>query len=143
MRILPIVLCLLTTPALAAGESTVVPRSFIQAEKDIAIEQPGPHEGNGTTTAFPFFEHEPDLGFVFRKRILHPGSSIGAHRNDKDEIYYVLEGRGELMLQGETREVGAGDAVLTRDGHTHALRTLGDEDLVILVVYPKPVAAPR
>jgi mannose-6-phosphate isomerase-like protein (cupin superfamily) len=124
-----------------AADSATTHRSFVQAEKDIAIEQPGPHEGTGRTTAFPFFDTEPGLGFVFRKRILHPGSSIGAHRNDKDEIYYILEGRGELMLQDELSEVGPGDAVLTRNGHSHALRTLGDADLVILVVYPRPTTA--
>lgn len=134
---------LLLSSSVPAGESAQAPRSFVQAENEIAVEQPGPHEGSGRTTAFPFFEREPGLGFVFRKRILHPGSSIGAHRNDKDEVYYVLEGRGELMLQGETREVGPGDAVLTRDGHTHALRALGERDLVILVVYPKPDASAR
>jgi mannose-6-phosphate isomerase-like protein (cupin superfamily) len=46
------------------------------------------------------------------------------------------------MLEGEVSEVGPGDAVLTRDGHAHALRQLGDEDLVILIVYPRP-DAPR
>ncbi len=114
------------------------PKSHVQREADIAVEQPGPHEGEGRTTAFPFFENDPDLSFVFRKRILHPGSSIGVHRNDKDEIYYALSGRGELTLQGEVRPFLPGDAVLTRNGHTHGLRQVGDEDLVILVVFPKP-----
>ena len=50
----------------------------------------------------------------------------------------MLSGRGELMLDGEYREVGAGDAILTRRGSTHGLRQRGDEDLVIFVVYPKP-----
>ena len=114
------------------------PRSFVQREADIAVQQPGPHEGTGVTTAFPFFEHEPGLDFVYRKRILHRGASIGTHRNDKDEIYHVLSGRGELLLQGERSTIGPGDAVLTRKGHTHGLAQRGEEDLVILVVYPKP-----
>jgi mannose-6-phosphate isomerase-like protein (cupin superfamily) len=142
MRALCFAASILLLGTAADANEPALHRSFVQAEKDIAVEQPGPHEGAGRTTAFPFFEAEPGLGFVFRKRILHPGSSIGAHRNDKDEIYYVLDGRGELMLQDETREVGPGDAVLTRDGHSHGLRTLGDEDLVILVVYPRPAPAP-
>ena len=53
------------------------------------------------------------------------------------EIYYVLSGRGELLLDGKRREVGAGDAILTRDGSTHALVQRGNEDLVIIVVYRK------
>jgi mannose-6-phosphate isomerase-like protein (cupin superfamily) len=141
MKRLAAILCVASGVAAADTPDAHV-RSFVQAEGEIAITQSGPHEGAGTTTAFPFFEHEPGLGFVFRKRLLHPGSSIGPHRNDKDEVYYVISGRGELMLEGEVSEVGPGDAVLTRDGHAHALRQLGDEDLVILIVYPRP-DAPR
>ena len=128
-----------------AGTTVAIPvanaaeaRSFVQREADIALQQPGPHDGAGVTTAFPFFEHEPGLDFVYRKRILHRGASIGVHRNDKDEIYHVLSGRGELTLEGERSMVGPGDAVLTRNGHTHGLEQRGEEDLVILVVYPQP-----
>ena len=72
---------------------------------------------------------------VFRKRALHPGATIGAHLNDKDEIYYVLSGRGELTLNGDVREVGPGDAILTRSGDRHALRQRGEDDLVIFIVF--------
>ena len=109
--------------------------STVVDERDIAIPQPGPHEGDGTTTAYPFFADATGLDLVFRKRILHPGASIGAHVNDKDEIYYVLSGRGMLTLNGQVREVGAGQAILTRNGDSHALRQLGDEDLVIFIVF--------
>jgi len=114
--------------------------SYVENARDIAVEQPGPHEGKGTTTAYPFFEHADGFDIVFRQRALHPGATIGEHRNDKDEIYYVLSGRGELLLDGRRRDVGAGDAILTRDGSTHALAQRGDEDLVIIVVYRKRAA---
>jgi len=118
--------------------------SYVQQARDIAVEQPGPHEGKGTTTAHPFFEDAAGFDIVFRQRALHPGASIGEHRNDKDEIYYVLSGRGELSLDGQRRAVGPGDAILTRDGSTHALEQSGDEDLVIIVVYRRatPGATP-
>lgn len=109
--------------------------SLVEQERDIAIEQPGPHEGEGTTTAYPFFAAATGFDLVFRKRALHPGATIGAHVNDKDEIYYVLSGRGELVLNGDPREVGPGDAILTRSGDSHALRQLGDDDLVVFIVF--------
>ena len=109
--------------------------SYVEQARDLAVKQPGPHEGAGTTTAYPFFEQAADFDLVVRQRALHRGASIGDHRNDKDEIYYVLSGRGELMLDGARREVGSGDAILTRKGSTHGLKQLGDEDLVIIVVY--------
>jgi len=111
--------------------------SHVENARDVAVQQPGPHEGLGTTTAYPFFEDAQGFDIVFRQRALHPGATIGEHRNDKDEIYYVLSGRGELMLDGKRREVGPGDAILTRDGSTHALAQRGEQDLVIIVVYRK------
>ena len=127
------------TPASAL--SAVSP-SVIEHERDLAVEQPGPHEGEGTTTAYPFFADATGFDLVFRKRALHPGATIGAHVNDKDEIYYVLSGRGELTLNGETRAVMPGDAILTRNGDSHALRQVGDEDLVIFIVFDETSRTP-
>ena len=131
---------LLAVPGLAAAEKHR--DSFVQNEATIAVEQPGPHEGEGRTTAYPFFDDAEGFRVVFRKRALHKGATIGLHTNDKDEVYYVLSGRGELTLEGKVSEVGPGDAILTRDGDSHALRQLGDEDLVILVVFPKRATDP-
>ncbi|WP_226467757.1 cupin domain-containing protein [Luteimonas panaciterrae] len=129
----------------ALAQSTAEPMrkdSYVQNERDIAIEQPGPHEGLGKTTAYPFFEQAEGFDLIFRKRALHPGATIGAHTNDKDEIYYILSGKGELTLQGKTREVSPGDAILTRKGDSHALKQLGSEDLLIFIVYRKQAAKP-
>lgn len=125
----------------AKSQSTLRNGSYVQQARDIAVEQPGPHEGRGTTTAHPFFEDAEGFDIVFRQRAMHPGSTIGEHRNEKDEIYYVLSGQGELLLDGKRRQVGAGDAILTRNGSTHALEQRGKEDLVILVVYQRPKKA--
>ncbi|TDK33957.1 GDSL-type esterase/lipase family protein [Luteimonas terrae] len=124
--------------ALPAPPLPPVSQSVVVQERDIAIEQPGPHEGLGTTTAYPFFADATGFDLIFRKRAFHPGATIGDHVNDKDEIYYVLSGRGRLQLNDTVREVGPGDAILTRKGDRHALAQLGDEALVIFIVY-RPV----
>jgi quercetin dioxygenase-like cupin family protein len=130
--------CILLSVACATAHAAEPRRdSYVENARDIAVQQPGPHEGKGTTTAYPFFEDAQGFDIVFRQRALHAGATIGEHRNDKDEIYYVLSGRGELLLDGKRREVGPGDAILTRDGSTHALAQRGAEDLVIIVVYRK------
>ena len=69
--------------------------------------------------------------------MLHPGSAIGYHLHDKDEIYYLLSGEGELTMNGVVQRVGPGTAILTRDGDSHGLKQVGDEDLVILLAYPR------
>lgn len=110
---------------------------ILEQEKTIAAEQPGPHNGGGNTTAFNFFSKAKDFKLAFRKRILHPGSAIGYHLQKEDEIYYVLSGKGEMQMNGETFAVQAGDAILTRPGSSHGLRQVGDEDLVIIINYLK------
>ncbi|HQX94438.1 MAG TPA: cupin domain-containing protein, partial [Thermomonas sp.] len=77
------------------------------------------------------------LSFFFRKRVLHKGAGIGLHQHDKDEVYYVVSGTGRYIVDGSIRDVGPGDAMLTRTGSTHSLMQDGDEDLVILLAYPK------
>ena len=113
--------------------------SQVVHEADIARQQPGPHGGAGTTTAYPFFADAPGLSFFFRKRVLHKGAGIGMHQHDKDEVYYVVSGKGRYIMDGTIRDVGPGDAMLTRTGSTHSLMQAGEEDLVILLAYPKAV----
>ncbi|MBB4133036.1 GDSL-type esterase/lipase family protein [Xanthomonas sp. 3075] len=109
--------------------------SLVAHERDLARAQPGPHGGAGPTTAYPFFADAPDLKFVLRKRVLHKGAGIGLHLHDKDEIYYIVSGRGLYALDGRQYEVNAGDALLTRPGSTHALQQTGEEPLVLLLAY--------
>lgn len=104
-------------------------------EKDIAKEQPGPHNGGGLTIAFPFFEGTRELKMVFRKRVLRPGAAIGYHLQETDEIYYILTGQGEMQMNGKSFEVTAGDAILTRPGSRHGLKQVGNGDLTLLINY--------
>ncbi len=108
---------------------------ILQHEKDIAIQQPGPHDGGGTTTAYPFFENIKNFKMAFRKRVLRPGSSIGYHLQETDEVYYILNGTGEMKMNGDSFAVKAGDAVLTRPGSSHGLKPMGNEDLTVIISY--------
>ncbi|MGE8224398.1 MAG: GDSL-type esterase/lipase family protein [Stenotrophomonas sp.] len=115
--------------------------SQIVREQDIGRQQPGPHGGAGPTTAYSFFADVNDLPFVMRKRVLHKGAGIGLHPQHKDEIYYIVSGRGLYVLDGKQYEVGPGHALLTRSGSSHALQQVGEEDLVVMLAYP--ATAPR
>ena len=79
---------------------------------------------------------------MFRKRILRPGAGIGYHEQTEDEIYYFLSGRGVMTLDGKNVDVGPGTAVLTRTGSSHGLKSVGSEDLVIIINYPTNGASP-
>jgi mannose-6-phosphate isomerase-like protein (cupin superfamily) len=57
---------------------------------------------------------------------LEEGRSTQRHYHAAtEEIYVVLEGRGEMEVEGERREVGPGDAVLIPAGAWHELQAHG------------------
>jgi mannose-6-phosphate isomerase-like protein (cupin superfamily) len=54
---------------------------------------------------------------------LGAGESTERHyHRESEEIYFLLEGGGLMEVDGETREVVPGDAVLIPPGARHALR---------------------
>ncbi len=110
---------------------------ILEHEKDIAANQPGPHDGGGPTTAHNFFSKATNSKVIFRKRVLHPGSAIGYHLQKEEEIYYIASGTGEMKMNGETFTVTTGDAVLTLPGSSHGLKQTGKDDLVVIINYEK------
>jgi mannose-6-phosphate isomerase-like protein (cupin superfamily) len=111
----------------------------IEHDADIQKAEPGTHNGGGDTIGYSFFAKVPKLALVFRKRALKPGSGIGYHEQNEDEIYYVLSGRGMMTIDDKSFEVGPGTAVLTRPGSSHGLKQMGADDLVILLNYEQKV----
>jgi mannose-6-phosphate isomerase-like protein (cupin superfamily) len=114
----------------------------LERDAEVAREEPGTHKGGGQTVGYSFFKDTPNLGVVFRKRALKPGSGIGYHEQKEDEIYYVLSGRGLMTIDGKDIEVGPGTAVLTRPGSSHGLKQVGSEDLVIMINYLQAAKPP-
>ncbi len=93
------------------------------------------HGGKGGYFVRTLLEKEfaSSLKYV-RDLSLHAYASIGNHKHTGDEeIYFIISGRGIMVVDGEEREVGPGDIVLTQSGSSHALRNLGAEDLRIFV----------
>ncbi len=56
---------------------------------------------------------------------LEQGAATERHyHRDAEEIYYVLDGRGQMEIDGETATVEAGDAVLIPPGAWHQIRAV-------------------
>ena len=49
-----------------------------------------------------------------------------------EEIYYITHGTGRIRIEGETREVAAGDAIAIVPGQRHKLWNIGNEPLRLL-----------
>jgi len=63
-----------------------------------------------------------------------PGQATEAHYHARtEEIYYVLQGRGEMRIGSEARMVGPGDAVAIPPGAPHQItNSSATEELVFL-----------
>lgn len=54
---------------------------------------------------------------------LEPGQATERHYHRRtEEIYFLLEGHGEMEVDGSVRQVGPGDAVLIPPGAWHQIR---------------------
>lgn len=70
---------------------------------------------------------------------LAPGQATQRHyHRASEEIYFVLDGKGEMELDGERRRVGVGDAIAIPPGAWHELRAEGERPLRILCACAPP-----
>ncbi|WP_371649556.1 MULTISPECIES: cupin domain-containing protein [unclassified Streptomyces] len=66
---------------------------------------------------------------------LPPGGVSGEHRHSRtEELYFVLDGQGEITLDGRRYPVRPGTTVLTALGRRHGLRNTGRQPLSWLVI---------
>jgi quercetin dioxygenase-like cupin family protein len=69
---------------------------------------------------------------------LEPGQATQRHYHAKsEEIYYLTDGGGRLEVDGETRDVAAGDAALIPPGAWHEL-VAGHEGARLLCMCAPP-----
>jgi mannose-6-phosphate isomerase-like protein (cupin superfamily) len=67
--------------------------------------------------------------------LLPAGASEGRHRHPGlEEIYYVLNGEGEALVDNETAAIHKGDAVPVRLNQIHSLRNNSPQDLELMIV---------
>lgn len=82
-------------------------------------------------------ERTPNATFAFGEVILLPGQGHDRHNHPQsEEILYVLSGTGEQMVSdGESFPVGAGDTIYVPQGAFHSTYATGWEPLRILAIY--------
>ncbi len=72
------------------------------------------------------------MGYV----VLEPdGGQVPWHNHDQEEVYFVLEGTGEMCLGAERRQVTAGQAVHIPSGVFHQMTNVGPEPLKMMYCY--------
>jgi len=68
-----------------------------------------------------------------------PGGEIGEEVHaDTDQILYLVEGSGQVILEGEPAAFDVGDLVLVTAGTRHNFKTLGESAMKIITAYSPP-----
>lgn len=72
---------------------------------------------------------------LFARLTVKPGCSIGYHIHDQEEeVFYLVQGQAEADDNGTKVVLKAGDSILTGGGAGHAIKNIGNENLVIMAV---------
>jgi len=101
------------------------------------------YDGKGAIDITFFFREaghpQPALLLLYN---IPPGASEGVHTHrpgdarvgSYDEFYYILEGRGEMQIAGETIAVEAGDHIFTPNEVAHGIENTSTKLLRVYVV---------
>lgn len=68
-----------------------------------------------------------------------PGGEIGSEVHpDNDQVLFLVDGEGTVILNGEESTFKKGDLVLVKAGTEHNFITEGDEPMKIITTYSPP-----
>ncbi len=74
--------------------------------------------------------------FCMGEAILEPhGGQVPWHNHEQEEVYFIVEGEGEMCVGEERRTVYSGQAVFIPPNIFHQLTNTGSEPLRMLYVY--------
>jgi len=86
---------------------------------------------SGTVNSWIMFEGEKDglgggLLFVTEFQV-KGGEDMEAHAHEEEEYYYILYGRGEMTIDGETENVVPGDLIRIPSNALHSIKPKGKD----------------
>jgi quercetin dioxygenase-like cupin family protein len=89
----------------------------------------------------------PGREAVIARVEIAPGASAGRHTHPGEEISYVMEGEGEILIEGQPPlKIKAGDGFVVPAGAKHDAHNTGTVPLRLAAVYlvekGKPLATP-
>ncbi|MEM3420869.1 MAG: sugar phosphate nucleotidyltransferase [Candidatus Hadarchaeum sp.] len=69
--------------------------------------------------------------------ILHVGKQTTGHSHPVGEVYFFIEGEGEIEMNGGRRRVREKDVVTIAPGEFHRVHNISDKDLIFISVFEK------
>src|SRR5512143_3904427 len=73
-----------------------------------------------------------ELRYSLAHARLAPGLESTPHKLRTSEVYYILDGEGEMHIDGETSNVGPGQAVYIPPLAVQSIRNIGSGELVFI-----------
>ena len=68
--------------------------------------------------------------------MLQPGKAYEPHsHDDHEEVYYILEGHGEMTIDGEVQPIRDGDAVYIAKNQTHSIANTDKDDFLRFLAF--------
>jgi len=128
-----------------AAQAAGLPSEYSkESEANVARPYSNVHGGDGTISVrfFPFDKQPSPAHFVIYD--IPPGASEGVHTHHLgdmnlgpyDEYYYIIEGRGEMPIDGQIVPVTAGDHIHTPLGVAHGIRnTMREGNLRVFLTF--------
>lgn len=83
-------------------------------------------------------ETAPGAASALGYSVFRPGLETPFVRHTVEELAFVIQGRGELRLEGGTVAYGPGDALYIPAHTWHAVANTGTEDVVMVFTFPHP-----
>ena len=80
--------------------------------------------------------------FVMGHVTIYPGGSVPLHSHQQEEVYYIVEGQGSILVGDEIRGVKAGDCIYICPNLDHLLKNTAEAgNMIMMFCYsPKTVA---
>ena len=97
-------------PEFIAGDNTVL-RELLNPEKD-----------------------DLKLRYSLAHAGVRPGQTTYKHKLTSSEVYYIIEGTGEMCIDAETQIVGPGQAIYIPPNSVQYITNTGDSELVFLCI---------
>lgn len=82
--------------------------------------------------------HDVPLRYSIAHASLPEGEKSLPHRLAGSEVYFILEGRGRMHIDGEASEVGRGHLVYVPPGATQFIENTGAGELTFLCMVDPP-----
>ncbi|MBT3532805.1 MAG: cupin domain-containing protein [Rhodospirillaceae bacterium] len=65
-----------------------------------------------------------------------PGTVLAPHHHGPQEIYWIREGTGEVLIDGKKQNVRPNSIIYIPENHVHGIENIGTTPLTLMWVFP-------